>query len=99
MIAEVLELGIVAWLKRLGDSRLEELGLPALSSGSDALETALDAEKRKVEELTRALDVAADANAHPKRAWKQYGYIPLTAHNVGKSLRQKPPSHTKKEDR
>jgi hypothetical protein len=99
MIAEVLDLGIVEWLRRLGDSRLLELGLPALSRNPGTLEAALDAEKRKVEELTRALDMATDANAQPKRVWKQYGYIPLTAHNVSKTLRQKPPSHAKKEDR
>jgi hypothetical protein len=96
-IAEVIDLGIVAWFRRLGDDRLRELGLPALSrDGDGGLESALAAERAKVEKLAREIDELTSAQAQPKREWKQHGYIPLTSHGGSKASRPRPTSHAKK---
>ena len=98
-IAEVIDLGIVAWVRRLGDERLRQLGLPALSSREIELEAALAAERVRVEALMREVDDLASASARPKREWKQHGYVALTSHGAPKGSRPKPPAHPKKEGR
>jgi len=101
-LAEVIELGLVAWFRRLEQDECERLGLPYLGAQRDAvdeLRTALDQERAKIAELELEIDALAEASdpdpAHVQQQIAQGnngapGYVPMSSHSMNNSQQKRP---------
>ena len=106
-LAEVIELGLVAWFRRLDPDECERLGLPYLGGQPDAVEelrAALDRERAKIAELEIEIDaLAAASDPDPAKIQQQMilnggdapGYVPMSSHSMN-SPQQKRPQRPKK---
>ena len=95
-LAEVVELGLVTWFRRLEQDECERLGLPYLGAAPDAVEelrAALDRERAKIAELEIEIDALASASdPDPAKIQQQIamsggdapGYVPMSSHAMNK---------------
>jgi hypothetical protein len=107
-LAEVIELGLVTWFRRLEPDECERLGLPYLGGQPDAvdeLRAALDRERAKIAELEIEIDALASASdPDPAKIQQQMvmnngdapGYVPMSSHSMNTPQQKKRPQRSKK---
>jgi hypothetical protein len=108
-LAEVIELGLVAWFRRLGQEDCERLGLPYLGAAPEAvkeLRTALEKERARIAELEIEIDALASASdPDPAKIQQKLaanggdapGYVPMSSHAaMNKAQPNKRPQRSKK---
>lgn len=106
-LTELIDLGLVAWFRRLDPDECERLGLPHLGADPSAIEelrAALDAERAKVAELETEIDALAQASdPDPAKVQQRLradgsiapGYVPMSSHSMN-TQHSKKPQHPKK---
>lgn len=106
-LAELLDLGLVAWLRRLDPDERARLGLPHPEADADSVEelrAALEAERAKVDRLEDEIDALASASdPDPAKVQQRLrangsiapGYVPMSSHSMN-SQQPKKPHHPKK---
>jgi hypothetical protein len=105
-MAELIDLGLVAWLGRLEPDERARFGLPDAGAGADAVEelrAALEAERAKVARLEDEIDALASASdPDPAKVQRRLrsdgsaapGYVPMSSHSMN-SKQPKKPHHPK----